>query len=389
MKILIAPNAFKGTLGPLAAARAIAGALKIIAPGAETELFPISDGGDGLLEAFMRPGHKLRAGAAASQGRRLRVMRTFGPALKPVRARWLVSGSEAIIEMAEAAGLKRLAGSAPSPLSGTTFGVGRLIRAAARGGARSVLVGLGGSASSDGGAGCAAGFGFRLLDKNGAPVPPGAEGLLRLERILPPAEGSGLASIRVTALTDVDNPLCGPGGSARVYGPQKGAGPAEVAVLEKALLHYASVVKRELGQDIRDIQGGAAAGGLGAGLYAFFGARLTAGSDFILNRLDFEAAAAWADLVITGEGRFDAQSFRGKAPVAAARLALRCKKPVLLVCGSCAVKDRRLLAANGIDGVIALDEVLPFPEIMASPAMALTKGVLLSGGIVASFLKKS
>lgn len=387
MKILIAPNAFKGTLGPGAAARAIARALKTIAPGAEMELLPISDGGDGLLESFLRPGHRSRAGAAASGGC-LRVLRTSGPALKPVRARWLLSGDAAIIEMAEAAGLKLLAGHAPAPLTATTFGVGRLIRAAARGGARSVLVGLGGSASSDGGAGCAAGFGFRLLDKSGAPVPPGAEGLLLLERILPPADASVLARIRVTALTDVDNPLCGPGGSARVYGPQKGAGPAEVAVLEKALLHYARVVKRELGLDIGRLKGGAAAGGLGAGLYAFFGARLVAGADYILDRLGFEAAAASSDLVITGEGRFDAQSFRGKAPVAAARQALRHKKPVLLVCGSCAVKDRRLLAANGIAGVIALDEVLPLPEIMASPARALTKGLLLSRGAVAGFIKK-
>jgi glycerate kinase len=387
MKILIAPNAFKGTLGPLAAAHAIESALEIISPGAETVLLPISDGGDGLLEAFMRPEHKLCAAAGAS-GNRLRVLRTFGPALKPVRARWLLSGSEAVIEMAEAAGLKRMAGSAMAPLTATTFGVGRLIRAAVRAGARSVLIGLGGSASSDGGAGCAAGFGFRLLDKNGVPVPNGAEGLLRLERILPPAGSCGLTRISVTALTDVDNTLCGSSGSARVYGPQKGAGPAEVAVLEKALLHYARVVKRELGPDIRSLKGGAAAGGLGAGLCAFFGARLIAGADYILDRLDFEAAAASSDLVITGEGRFDAQSFRGKAPVAAARLALRHKKPVLLVCGSCAVKDRRLLAANGIAGVIALDELLPLSDIMASPARALTKGVLMSVGVVSSFVKK-
>jgi len=249
-----------------------------------------------------------------------------------------------------------------------------------------VLVGLGGSASSDGGAGCASGFGYRLLDKDGLPVPPGAAGLLRLEKIIPPSSGPDPERIGVVALTDVDNPLCGRYGSARVYGPQKGAGPAEVAVIEKALLHYARVVKRELGRDIRSVAGGAAAGGLGAGLYAFFGARLASGSDLVLERLGFERAAADADLIVTGEGRFDEQSFRGKAPAAAARLARRHRKPVLLICGSCAVKDRRRLSRNGISAVIALDELMPMREIMASPAASLCKGVLLSRALVAGLL---
>ncbi len=377
MKILIAPNAFKGTLGPLAAARAIARAVKIVSPGAEIELLPVSDGGDGLLEAFMYRGH----GGA-------RTLTVPGPTLKPVRAKWAMAGDTAVIEMAQASGLKYLSKSEFAPLDATTFGVGRLLCAAERSGARSALVGLGGSASNDGGAGCAAGFGFRLLDKNGAPVPPGARGLLKLEKILPPPFFKRGLGMKITALTDVDNPLTGPRGSASVYGPQKGAGPAEVALMERALLHYARVVQRELGLDIRKIKGGAAAGGLGAGLYAFFGAELACGSDFTLERLGFLDALKRSDLVITGEGRFDDQSFRGKAPVAVTRLAARHKKPALLVCGSCGVKGRSRFRANGISEVIALDKILSRSELLMSPAMAMTKGLLLSGDALSRFLSR-
>ena len=377
MRILIAPNAFKGTLGPLAAGRAIARALRKLAPGAKFELLPVSDGGDGLLETFLFE-HK---------GRGRRVLSVPGPVSKPVRARWVMAGDTAVIEMAEAAGLKYLSKKELAPLDAATFGVGKLIRAAVAAGARSVIVGLGGSASNDGGAGCAAGFGFRLLDKHGRPVPPGARGLLKLEKIFLPTDAASLARIKIIALTDVDNPLTGPRGSARVYGPQKGAGPADVVVMEKALLHYARVIKRELGIDIKDLKGGAAAGGLGAGLYAFFGARLTGGSDFVLKRLNFEAAVKRCDLVITGEGRFDDQSFSGKAPFMVARLARSYKKPALMVCGSCAVEDLSSLKGCGISGVIALDTVLPLSELLGSPASAMTKGILLSRDIVSRFLQ--
>ncbi|MFA6433830.1 MAG: glycerate kinase [Elusimicrobiales bacterium] len=375
MKILIATNAFKGTMGPLAAARAVERAVKRVAPGAQIELFPVSDGGDGLLEAFLFRGRGVR-----------RVLNAPGPVFESVRAEWAISGNAAIIEMAQASGLKYLPKNRLMPLDATTFGVGRLLLAAARSGARSALVGLGGSASNDGGAGCAAGFGFRLLDKNGAPIPPGAKGLLKLERIVPPPFFKKKGGMKIIALTDVDNPLTGPRGSARIYGPQKGAGPAGVAVIERALLHYSRVVKRELGVEIKNIKGGAAAGGLGAGLYAFFGAELVSGADYALRRLGFERALERCDRVITGEGRFDAQSFCGKAPVAVSRLAGRYGKPALLVCGSCTVKDRRRLRANGISEIIALDEVLPLTELAGPPAGVLTKGLLIPGPVLSRFL---
>ncbi len=362
----------------MAAARAIARAVKIVSPEAEITLLPVSDGGDGLLEAFIFGGH----GSS-------RALVVPGPVLKPVRAKWVMAGDTAVIEMAQASGLKYLSKNGLAPFDATTFGVGRLLRAACRAGARSALVGLGGSASNDGGAGCAAGFGFRLLDKSGAQVPPGARGLLKLERILPPPFFEKQKGMKITALTDVDNPLTGPRGSARIYGPQKGAGPAEIAVMEKALLHYARVVERELGLDIKNLKGGAAAGGLAAGLYAFFGAELVHGSDFTLKRLEFSAALKRSDLVITGEGRFDSQSFDGKAPVAVARLAGQHKKPALIVCGSCCLKNRRRFSANGISEVIALDQFLGLPELLEKPAGALTKGLLLSGPALSRFLSSA
>lgn len=373
MKILIAPNAFKGTLGPLRAARAIARALRALAPSAELRLLPVSDGGDGLLEAVR-----------FHEGGRQMASRVPGPLFAPVRARWLLSGRRAVLEMAEAAGIKYLVKKGLDPMNATSFGVGVLLRAAARRGATEITVGLGGTASSDGGAGCAAGFGFELLDAQGRPVPPGAAGLLLLRRIIPPADIKAFGKIKIEALADVDNPLCGSRGSARVYGPQKGASPSEVALIGKALLHYAAVVKRDLGADIGSLKGGGAAGGLGAGLAAFFGARLRPGAAAALERLGFEEAAEWADLVVTGEGRFDATSFCGKAPVEAAKLARKLGKPAVLVCGSCAVDVPRM-EKNGIIGVITLDRTFSRETLFARPAAALERGVRLGmAGILAS-----
>lgn len=377
MNILIAPNAFKGTLGPLAAARAIARGLRALVPAAHLRLLPVSDGGDGLIEAV-----RFR------EGGRLMTSEVPGPLLKPVRARWLLSGGRAVLEMAEASGLKYLKrNQVPFCMRASSFGVGALIREAVRRGARGITVGLGGSASSDGGAGCAAGFGFKLLDEHGRPVPPGAAGLGRLRRIIPPADMAAFRKIKITALADVSNPLCGRLGSARVYGPQKGASPAEVVLIEKALLHYAAVVKRDLGIDIRTLKGGAAAGGLGAGLAAFFGARLRPGAAEALTLLGFREAVEWADLVITGEGRFDATSFYGKAPVEAAKLARKWKKPAVLLCGSCVVKDAGRLKKSGILGVVALDELFAPDLLFASPAAALERGVRLRAAELLEFAR--
>ena len=341
MKILIATNAFKGTLTARGAALAAARGARKAAPGAGIELLPIADGGDGLLDA-LRP----------ALGGKLMRSRVEGPLGARVTARWLLAGRTAVIEMAEASGLKLLPPSRLRPLDASTRGVGQLIAAAAARGAREIIVGLGGSASNDGGAGCAAAFGFLLEDKNGKPVAGGVRGLAGLRAILPGAGAARLGGLRVEGLADVRNTLLGCFGSARIFGPQKGAGPEEVRFMEAALRGYAAALKKFSGLDVARLKGGAAAGRLGAGLAGFFGAELVDGSAFVLERLGFARALARAGLLITGEGCFDRQTFYGKAPGAAIAAARRLGKPVVVVCGRSLITDRRLLARLGVAGVI-------------------------------------
>ena len=341
MRILIAPNAFKGTLTAAQAGAAAARALERACPGVRLEVLPIADGGDGLLEAL----------APALGGRFLRNS-VEGPLGGRVSARWLSAGRTAVIEMAEAAGLRCLNGKKLRPLDASTRGVGQLLLAALLGGAREIVVGLGGSASNDGGAGCAQAFGFSLTDAAGREIRPGARGLGDLAAVFPGRARKLLRGVTVRGLADVKNPLCGRLGSARVFGPQKGAGPAEVAFMERALVNYTAVLKNSLGVGVARLRGGAAAGGLGAGLAAFFGAELDDGSAYVLERAGFYRALARADLLVTGEGRFDEQTFYGKAPGAAIAAARRLGIPAIVACGSSALRDRAALARRGVRGVI-------------------------------------
>lgn len=341
MRILIAPNAFKGTLTAGEAGAAAARAVRRVCPGAEVEVLPIADGGDGLLEALL----------PALGGRMMR-SRVEGPLREKLTARWLFSRGTAVIEMAEAAGLRRLGAGRPRPLEASTRGVGRLMAEAVFSGAREIIVGLGGSASNDGGAGCAQAFGFSLLDRAGREVPRGARGLAELVSILPGGAAALLRGVKVTGLADVKNPLCGRLGSARVFGPQKGAGPREVKFMGRALRNYARVVKTCLSADIAGLPGGAAAGGLGAGLAAFFGAELEDGAAFVLERCGFLKKLARADLLITGEGCFDRQTFYGKAPGAALAAAARLGRPAVVVCGVSLFKAPRAPGRRGVLGII-------------------------------------
>lgn len=368
MRILIAPNAFKGTLTAEQAGNAAARALARACPRARLEVLPIADGGDGLLEAL-----------APALGGRVITSRVEGPLGRAVPARWLLAGRTAVIEMAQAAGLRRLSGKRLRPLDASTRGVGRLMLEAALRGAREIIVGLGGSASNDGGAGCAQAFGFSLTDAAGRPIRRGARGLAELAAVFPGPARRLLRGVRVRGLADVKNPLCGRLGSARVFGPQKGAGPAEVRFIENALLNYSRVIKDCLNLSVAGLRGGAAAGGLGAGLAAFFGAELDDGSAFVLERTGFEKKLARADLLITGEGRFDEQTFYGKAPGAALEAARRLGKPAIVICGSCALKSRAVLRRRGVAAVIEtglshrparsleLAAVRAFPALLAAP----------------------
>lgn len=320
-RVLIAPNAFKGSLSAAEAAKAMAaGARKA---GAQPRVFPISDGGDGLLDVFLS-----RFG-----GRRIAV-RVRGPVGDRRRAAygWFPAAKTAVVEMAQASGIAGLKRSQLDPMGATSYGTGELIRAAAAMGARTIIVGLGGSATNDGGAGMAAALGARLLGKDGRPLPLGAEPLLHLESIDASGLEPALRRIKFIGVSDVTNPLLGKEGSARVYGPQKGATPAQVRLLEKALARYAKAIERDLGVRATGPRTGAA-GGLGAGLKAFLGAKLESGSGFILEQIDAGGAIGGCDLVVTGEGKLDEQSFFGKAPIALADLARRAGVPAAIVCG--------------------------------------------------------
>ena len=373
MRILLAPNAFKGTLSGSEAAEAIESALRPAFPGAFFEKAPVSDGGDGLLDVL-----------APALGLRIMTLGVCGPLGVKVKARMALSAGPgrqrtAIIEMAEACGLRLLPEGVKRPMEASTRGAGELIGAALRLGAREIIVGLGGSASSDAGAGCAAAAGLRLVDKNGAVISDGAGGLLELERVLGAgALRSRLRGVKVRALADVSNALCGPLGSARVYGPQKGASPAQARLMEKALVNFAAVVSRDLGVATANLPRGAAAGGLAAGLYAFFGAELLDGAQFVLKKLDFEARVKRADLIITGEGRFDSQTFSGKAPGAVARLAGKFSKPLILVCGESRVRGKKKLSAAGITRVIDASKYFTLQELLARPRETICAAVRMS-----------
>jgi glycerate kinase len=346
MRVVVAPDKFEGSLGAGQAAVAIETGLRRARPDAQVVRLPLGDGGAGTLEALLAAGFQ-----------RLAVPAT-GPTGEPVAAAIAVDGRRAFVEMAEASGLKRLPGGRRAPLAATTRGTGELVRAALDHGARDLVLGIGGSATTDGGAGMAAALGVRLLDADGAELPPGGAALLRLARIDTSGLDPRLREARVTVASDVDNPLVGPEGAAHVYGPQKGAGPDDVLLLDSALRRYARVLADDLGLDLAATPGAGAAGGLGAGAIAFLGAELRPGIELVLELIGFDRAVAGADLVVTGEGKLDAQSLRGKAPVGVARAAAAHGVPVVVLAGAVEVADRELRAA-GFEEAHALLELEP------------------------------
>jgi glycerate 2-kinase len=349
MRVVVAPDKFEGSLSAVQAAQAIEAGLRRARPDAEVVRLPLGDGGAGTLEALVAVGFE-----------RVPVQAT-GPTGEPVAAAIATGGGRAFVEMAEASGLKRLPGGRRAPLEATTYGTGELVRAALDGGAREVVLGIGGSATTDGGAGMAAALGARLLDRDGADLPPGGAALLRLARIDVSGLDPRLAGVRVTVACDVDNPLVGPAGAAAVYGPQKGAGPDDVLLLDSALRRFARVLADDLGLDLAATPGAGAAGGLGAGAIAFLGAELRAGIELVLELVGFDRAVAGADLVVTGEGKLDAQSLRGKAPVGVALAAAAHGVPVVALAGAVELADRELRAAGFEEGH-ALLELEPDPR---------------------------
>ncbi len=354
MRIVIAPNAFKGSLSALEAAEAIGEGVRVAAREAELVLVPIADGGDGTVDALV----------AATQGER-RMLRVRGPLGDPVDAEYglIDGGSTAVIEMAKAAGLALVPKEQRDPRITTTYGVGELLQHAYDAGAQHFVVGIGGSATNDGGAGMAQALGYHLLDQDGLELPPGGLALTRLARIHVGGVHTNWKETKVDVACDVTNPLTGPRGASAVYGPQKGATPEMVAELDAALHHFAEIIRRDLGVDVEQLPGAGAAGGLGAGLVAFAGARLQPGAEMVMEVLHLDERLMGAQLVITGEGRLDSQTARfGKGPAAVARHAKNAGIPVVAIGGSVADETELRLLFDGLEATVvepgSLDEVI-------------------------------
>ena len=333
MKVAIAIDSFKGSLSSIAAGEAAAAGIRDAISEAETIVRPLADGGEGTVDALI-----------AGMGGERRTVAVTGPMGRPVEAAYgILPGDTAVMEMAAAAGITLVSGEERNPLVATTFGVGEMIADAIRAGCRRFVVGIGGSATNDGGAGMLQALGFGLLDADGAPIPRGGAGLERLARIdashvLPDLEG---CTFQVAC--DVTNPLCGERGASAVFGPQKGATPEMVTRLDAALAHFAAVA----GGDAA-FPGTGAAGGLGFAFRSFLGGRLQRGVEIVLDETRLEDFVRSADVVVTGEGRLDAQTAMGKAPIGVAKLAKRHGKPVIAFAG-CVASDAETLNAQGID----------------------------------------
>ncbi len=344
MRILVAPDKFRGTLSARQACRAIETGWRRVRPGDTLELVPMADGGEGTLEALVGAleGETERVEVAGPIGRRV---------LAPVGLVDGAGGRLGIVEMASASGLELVGPDRRDPTRTTTLGTGQLIMAAMDRGADRMLVCLGGSATNDGGAGMATALGARFLDRSGAELRSGGAALLELATIDLGAMDRRVPRVRFVGATDVDNPLTGPAGASAVFGPQKGASPDDVWLLDRALGHLAAVVHHDLGVDLRDRPGAGAAGGLGFGLMAFCGARLRPGVEVVMEAVDLVRAMAEADIAITGEGALDAQSLRGKVPAGIMGLAEEVGVPVAILCGRAEVAPDGVTVMSLVDAV--------------------------------------
>lgn len=343
MKIVIAPDSFKESLSAPDAAAAIERGVKQAFPGARTLCVPMADGGEGTVAAVL-----------AATGGQWRTTPVSGALGEPLQAAWgWLDDSTAVIEMAAAAGLEQTPPERRDPLRASSGGVGELLRAALDAGARRIILGLGGSATNDGGAGMLAALGVRFLDANGLDLPPGGAALQQLARIDVQGLDPRLAGVQIDIASDVDNPLCGPQGASHTFGPQKGASPEQVALLDRSLARLADICARDLGRDMRDAPGAGAAGGLGYAAHAFLNARFRPGVELVAEVGKLAQAMEGAALAFTGEGRMDAQTLRGKTPAGVARIARRAGVPVVALAGSLG-EGYQDLHAGGITAAFSL-----------------------------------
>ena len=348
MKIVVAPDSFKGSLSALQAAEAIELGIGKVFPDANIKKIPMADGGEGTAQSLVD-----------ATGGQLLVERVADPLGNEIEAEYGILGDRttAVIEMAAASGLTLVPIDRRDPFVTTTYGTGQLIKAALNRGCRKLIIGIGGSATNDGGAGMAEALGAKLLTSNGKSISPGGWGLGALDTINLSDLDSRLGATATVVACDVDNPLTGTNGAAHVYGPQKGATPEMIEILDANLARFASIVKRDMGKSVGDIPGSGAAGGLGAGLIAFLNAELKSGVEIIIDAVQLEKQLEGASFVVTGEGEINFQTVFGKTPVGVAKLAKKLGIPAIAIAGSIADGADEVHKA-GIDAVI---DIVPTP----------------------------
>jgi len=342
MKIVIAPDSFKGSLTAIEVSDAIEIGVKKAFPDSLVEKIPMADGGEGTVQCLVN----------ATQGK-LYDKEVVGPLGETVVASFGILGDQttASIEMASASGLPLVPPDRKNPMITTTYGTGQLIKAALDHGCQKMIIGIGGSATNDGGAGMLQALGVQLLDKSGKEIGFGGEQLTKLAQIDISKIDPRIRDVKILVASDVQNPLCGDTGASRIYGPQKGATEEMIIALDAALSHYADIIKQDLGKNIKNIPGAGAAGGLGAGLIAFLDAELKPGIDIVINTVQLERIVQDADLVITGEGEINGSTIYGKTPIGVARVAKKFQIPVLSV--SALIDDSGwIVKEHGIDYLI-------------------------------------
>lgn len=344
-RVLIASDKFKGSLTAAEVAAAVGAGVRRARPDVEVDSVPVADGGDGTLAAALAAGFRLVPVTAS------------GPTGQPVESGYARRDEVAVVELADVSGLVRLP-SGPAAMTAGTLGTGEVVAAAVRDGCRRIVLGIGGSASTDGGAGLLQGLGARLLDRAGRPLAPGGAALADLANVDLSGVHALMEGIQVVVACDVDNPLTGSHGAAATYGPQKGAGPGQVIELDDALTHWADLVAEATGSDLRSTAGAGAAGGVGFAALALLGAELRPGIDLVLDLVGFADRLEGADLVVTGEGALDEQTLHGKAPAGVAAAASAAGIPVVAVCGVNSLDATRLRAA-GITAAYALIDLEP------------------------------
>ena len=344
MKIIIAPDSYKESLTAMEVATAIEAGFRQVMPTAEYIKLPMADGGEGTVQSLVD----------ASNGSIIEHQVT-GPLGEQVPAFFGIMGDDktAVIEMAAASGLHLVSPNLRNPMLTTSYGTGELILAALDHGVDHIIVGIGGSATNDGGIGMAQALGVQLLDNKGQALGFGGQALAQLASIDITTVDPRLAHIKLDVACDVDNPLCGKKGASHIFGPQKGATPAMVAALDQHLAHYAAIIKRDLAIDVKDMAGAGAAGGMGAALLGLFNAQLRSGIEIVIDAVHLGDIIKDADLVITGEGRIDSQTIHGKTPIGVARTAKKYHKPVIGIAG-CLSQDCGVVYDHGIDAVFSV-----------------------------------